>query len=99
MAEVQDIKATMLKQAILPDLPLKRFLSFRDGRTIYNLDEENAIKLCISMKMVTGVRDQRRVEKLVEVAQRMDRGDTLSWYSLYLKLGFKAIMAMRLAYL
>ena len=99
MAQVQGIKATLLKQSVIPNLPLKPFLSFRDGRDIYSLDEEAAIRLFISMKMITGVRNQRRVEKLVEAAQRMDRGDALSWYSFYLKLGFKAIAAMRVAYL
>lgn len=99
MATVQNGKAMQLKQAVIPNLTLKHFLSFRDGRDIYHLDEEAAIRLFISMKMITGVRNPKRIDKLVEAAQRMDRGDALSWYSLYLKLGFKAIAAIRVAYL
>ena len=98
MAETRDKKATDLKQAVLPNLPLKHFLSFRDGREIYHLEEEAAIRLFISMKMINGIRDQGRLDKLIEAAQKMDRGDAISWYSLYLKLGFKAIAAMRVAY-
>lgn len=99
MAKVQNGKAMQLKQVVIPNLTLKHFLSFRDGRDIYHLDEEAAIRLFISMKMITGVRDPKRIDRLVEAAQRMDRGDALSWYSLYLKLGFKAIAAIRVAYL
>ena len=99
MAKVQDAKAVQIKQDVIPNLPLKHFLSFRDGRDIYHLDEEATIRLFILMKMIIGVRDPKQINKLVEAARRMGRGDALSWYSLYLKLGYKAIAAMRVAYL
>jgi hypothetical protein len=99
MAEIEDEKAAQIKQAILPQIKLTPYMSWRDGRTLYHLDEEYALRLFLAMKLVTGVRDQRRIDKLITAAQKMDRGDSLNWYSFYLKLGFKSILAMRTAYL
>ncbi len=99
MAEIEGDKAARIKEAILPQVKLTPYMSWRDGRALYHLEEEPALRLFIAMKLVTGVRDQRRIDKLITAAQKMDRGDSLNWYSFYLKLGFKSILAMRTAYL
>jgi hypothetical protein len=99
MAEVEGDKAAQIREAIIPQIKLTQYMSWRDGRAIYHLDEESTLRLLMAMKLVTGVRKQERVDRLIESARKMDRSDTLSWYSLYLKLGFKALAAMRTAYL
>ena len=62
------------------------------------LEEESAIRLYIAMKAIAGVFNWTRINGYVEAVQRMDRGEVLSWYSLRLKLGFKAIAGFRAAY-
>jgi len=99
MAEVQNEKAFELKEALIPRIKLTPILIWRDGRALYHIDEETAIRLFLSMKMIIGVRSSKRLRKLVESVKTLDRGEILSWYSLYLKLGNKAIYAMRVAYL
>ena len=78
---------------------MTEFMSWRDGRVNYHLDEDSAIRLYIAMKAISKVINWAKVNEYVKAVQHMDRGETLSWYSLYLKLGFKAISALRTAYL
>ena len=99
MAEVQDDKAYRIKESIIPNIQLTPFIQWRDGRALYHIDEETYIRLFISMKMIIGVRNSRRIDKLVDAVKDIERGELLAWYSLHLKLGFKAISAMRVAYL
>ena len=99
MAEVQDDKAYRLKESIIPNTQLNPLIQWRDGRALYQIDEETYIRLFISMKIIIGVRNSKRIDKLVAVLKNIERGELLAWYSLYLKLGFKAISAMRVAYL
>ena len=98
LAEIEGPRATLLKRKIIPTLQLESFYTWRDGRNAYTVEEESALRLLITMRMIIGVRDEKRIEKLVETARTMDRGEILSWYSLYLKLGFRAIAAIRAAY-
>jgi len=99
MAEVQDDKAYKLKEQIIPQIKLTPILQWRDGRALYHIDEETFIRLFLSMKLIIGVRNPKRLNKLVDSLKNLERGEMLAWYSLYLKLGFKAISAMRVAYL
>jgi hypothetical protein len=98
LAELEGPRVSLLKQKIVPSLQIKQYRSWRDGRIAYRVEEDSAIRLFIAMRMIIGVRDEKRVERLVEAARSMDRGETLSWYSLYLKLGFRAVAAIRAAY-
>ena len=99
MAEVQNDKAFKLKESVIPKVHLTPFMKWRDGRALYHLDEETFIRLFLSMKLIIGVRSHKRINILVEKVKNIERGEMLAWYSLYLKLGFKAISAMRVAYL
>jgi hypothetical protein len=98
LAELADSRVNLLKQKILPTLQLRQFNTRRDGRVEYQVEEDSALRLLIAMKMIIGVRDEKRVEKYIEAARMMDRGEALSWYSLYLKLGFRAVAGLRAAY-
>jgi hypothetical protein len=97
-AKTQGPRADLLRETLLPVLKLTEFMSWRDGRAGYILEEESAIRLYLSMKMIAGVYKWSRVNHYVETVKRMDRGEILSWYSLYLRLGFRAIAALRVAY-
>jgi len=50
------------------------------------------------MKVIKGVIEWSRVSGYVMAVKNMDRGEVLSWYSLTLKLGPRALRAMRTAY-
>ena len=99
MASTKGRRADLLRDVILPILKLTKFMSWRDGRVNYHLEEDSAIRLYIAMKAISKVINWAKVNEYVKAVQHMDRGETLSWYSLYLKLGFKAISALRTAYL
>jgi len=99
MAEVQDEKAYKLKEHVIPQVKLTPIIQWRDGRSLYHINEETFIRLFLSMKLIIGVRNPQRINKLVDSLKNLERGEMLAWYSLYLKLGFKAISAMRVAYL
>jgi len=98
MAEVEARKAELLGGILLGNIPMKVYMRFRDGRTICTLDEENALRLFIAMKGVIGLRSMNRVNALLEAVKEMDRGEVFWWYSLYLKLGSKAVRSLRAAY-
>ena len=98
MASTEWRRADLLREMILPQLKMTKYMSWRDGRVNYRLEEESAIRLYIAMKTIAGVIKWTKVNGYVEAVQRMDRGEILNWYSLYLKLGFKAIAAFRAAY-
>ena len=98
LASTEGPRADLLREVILPTLKMSEYMSWRDGRVNYHLEEESALRLYIALKAMAGVRNKSRVNGYVEEVRRMDRGEVLSWYSLYLKLGFKAIAAFRAAY-
>ena len=99
MISTEGRKADLLREMILPQLKMTEFMSWRDGRVNYHLEEDSAIRLYIAMKAISKVINWAKVNEYVKAVQHMDRGETLNWYSLYLKLGFKAISALRTAYL
>ncbi|MFH2110807.1 MAG: hypothetical protein ABIJ47_06035 [Candidatus Bathyarchaeota archaeon] len=97
-ASTEGSKAALLREVLLPTLRMSEFMSWRDGRVNYHLEEESALRLYLAMKGIAGVMKWSRVNGYVEAVKNMDRGEVLSWYSLYLKLGFRAIAAFRAAY-
>jgi len=99
MAEVEDKKAELVEEIILRNIPLNIYMKYRDGRVIYNTDEENALKLLVALRTIIGLRNFNKVNRLLEAVKEMDRSEVFWWYSLYLKLGLKAIYALRTAYL
>ena len=98
LASTEGPRADLLSEVILPTLKMSEYMSWRDGRVNYHLEEESALRLYIILKAMAGVRNKSRVNGYVEAVRHMDRGEVLSWYSLYLKLGFKSIAAFRAAY-
>ena len=98
LASTQGPRADLLREVLLPTLKMSEFMSWRDGRVNYHLEEESALRLYLALKGIAGVMKWSRVNGYVEAVKQMDRGEVLSWYSLYLKLGFKAIAAFRAAY-
>jgi hypothetical protein len=98
MTSTKGRKADLLREMILPQLKMTEYMSWRDGRVNYHLEEDSAIRLYIAMKAISKVINWAKVNEYVKAVQHMDRGETLNWYSLYLKLGFKAIAAFRAAY-
>jgi len=99
MAEVENRKANLVEEIILRNIPLNIFMKFRDGRIIYNTNEENALKILVALKGIIGLRNFTKVNKILESVNDMDRSEIFWWYSLYLKLGLRAIQALRTAYL
>ncbi len=98
LASTKNRRAELLKEEILPTLQLTEQMSWRDGRINYNATEESAIRLYLAMKIIKGVVKWGTVSGYVNAAKNMDRGEVLSWYSLSLKLGSRALRAMRAAY-
>ncbi|MCD6263802.1 hypothetical protein J7L60_05290 [Candidatus Bathyarchaeota archaeon] len=99
LAEVENKKATLTEEIILRNIPLNTYLKFRDGRIIYTTEEESALKLLIALKGIIGLRDFNRITNILESVNKMERGEIFWWYSLYLKIGHKAIQALRTAYI
>lgn len=98
LASTKNRRAELLREEILPILQLTEFMTWRDGRINYNVTEESAIRLYLAMKIIKGVVQWSRVSGYVKAVKNMDRGEVLSWYSLSLKLGSRALQAMRTAY-
>jgi len=98
LAEVSEQKAALAEEILLRNMPLKTTMRFRDGRVIYQIEEESTIRLVIALRGIIGLRDEKRTIKLLETVEKMERGEVYWWYSLYLKLGYKAISALRSAY-
>ena len=98
LAKVAGEKAAHSREVILRNLSLNTYMKFRDGRIIYQTDEESAIKLLIALRSIIWLRSIRKITKVLEAVESMDRGEVFWWYSLYLKLGHKAIQALRTAY-
>jgi len=98
LASTKNRRAELLREEILPTLQLTEYMSWRDGRINYNTTEESAIRLYLAMKIIKGVVEWSRVSRYVKAVKNMDRGEMLSWYSLTLKLGSRAVQAMRTAY-
>jgi hypothetical protein len=98
LASTGNRRAELLREEILPTLQLTEYMTWRDGRTNYKVTEESAIRLYLAMKIMKGVVQWSRVSRYVKTVKNMDRGEVLSWYSLTLKLGSRALRAMRTAY-
>ena len=98
IAEVSGMKAVLVKDVLFKDLPCKTVMKFRDGRSVLETDEDSALRLILGLRSVIGLRDQRRMNQLAEAVASMDRGEIFWWYSLFLRLGERAIRSLREAY-
>ena len=99
LAEVENEKASLVVEMILRSLPLEVYMKYRDGRVIYSVNEEAALKLLIALRGIIGLRNRSRITQILEATEKMDRGEVYWWYSLYLKRGYKAVQALRVVYL
>jgi hypothetical protein len=99
MAKVDGKKAALTEEQVLRHLPLQTYRTYRDGRIIYAIEEESAVTLLIALKGIAGLRKWVHVTRILEAVHIMDRGEIYWWYSLYLKVGHKAIQALRMSYL
>lgn len=99
LAEVTRRKAKLAEETVIRSASLKTIMKFRDGRVIYQTEEETAIRIMIALRSIIGIRKEIHAVKLLETVEKMDRGEVYWWYSLCLKLGHKAISALRSAYL
>lgn len=99
LAKTSKNKATLIKEIVLRNIPMNIMMKFRDGREIHKLEEEQALKTMIAIKGIVNLRKRENIMKLLEAIERMDRGEVYWWYSLYLRIGAKAIKALRTTYL
>lgn len=99
LAEVENEKASLVVEMILRSLPLEVYMKYRDGRVIYSVNEEAALKLLVALRGIIGLRNRSRITQILEATEKMDRGEVYWWYSLYLKRGYKAVQALRVVYL
>lgn len=100
IAEVGDKKAELAQKILLHGLPLKEKKRYKHGLILLEADEDTALKIAIGLRAIIGMRNWNFISKmLVVVVEAMDRGEVYWWHSLYLKLGERAIRALRSAYL
>jgi hypothetical protein len=98
LAEVTGRKAELAQKILLGAINSEDFIRFRDGRVVKKIDEESALKVAIGLRAIIGLRAGDRVIKALEAVNSMDRGEVYWWHSLYLRMGDKAIRALRTAY-
>jgi hypothetical protein len=99
LAEVGGKKAELAQKILLNNLPLKENKRFRYGLVILEADEETAIRIMTGLRAIIGMRNWDLIPKMLEAVAAMDRGEVYWWHSLYLRLGDRAIRAVRSAYL
>jgi len=99
LGEVSGWKAKLLKNTLLKELPLKEKIRYRDGRLITEADEDTMIRIFVGIRSIINLRKEERASKILKDIKLMDKGEVYWWHSLYLKVGYKAIQALRLAYL
>ncbi|MBS7609963.1 hypothetical protein KEJ36_03980 [Candidatus Bathyarchaeota archaeon] len=99
LAKATGAKAEVAKSILLRSIGLKELMRFRDGRAILEMDEDSALKVAIGLRAIMGLRMRERVVKMLEVVSSMDKGEVYWWHSLYLRIGDRAIRALRRAYL
>ena len=99
LARVEGRKAVLVLRFIRETISLKPFMRYSNGLVIYSIDEESAIRVALLAMSPKGLRKETRVVQCLQAVQRMDRGELFFWYSLKLRIGFKAIVALRRAYL
>jgi len=99
LAEVTGRKAELAQRILLQGISFKELIRFRDGRVVMETDEDSALKVAIGLRAIIGLRAKHRMVKALETVNSMDKGEVYWWHSLYLKIGDKAIRALRTAYL
>jgi len=99
LAEVTGRRAELARSILLQGISLKELIRFRDGRVVMEMDEDSALKVTIGLRAIIGLRAKDRMIKALEAVNSMDKGEVYWWHSLYLRIGDKAIRALRTAYL
>jgi hypothetical protein len=99
LAEVTGRRAELARSILLQGISLKELIRFRDGRVVMEMDEDSALKVTIGLRAIIGLRAKDRMVKTLEAVNSMDKGEVYWWHSLYLRIGDKAIRALRTAYL
>lgn len=99
IAEVEGKKAELAQKILLHGLPLKEKKRYKHGLILLEADEDTALKIAIGLRAIIGMRNWNFISKMLEVVEAMDRGEVYWWHSLYLKLGDRAIRALRSAYI
>jgi hypothetical protein len=99
LAEVTGRRAELARSILLQGISLKELIRFRDGRVVMEMDEDSALKVTIGLRAIIGLRAKDRMVKALEAVNSMDKGEVYWWHSLYLRIGDKAIRALRTAYL
>ncbi len=99
LAEVTGGRAELARGILLQGISLKELIRFRDGRAVMEMDEDFALKVAIGLRAIIGLRAKDRMVKALEAVNAMDKGEVYWWHSLYLRIGNRAIRALRTAYL
>jgi len=99
LAEVTERRAELARSILLQGINLKELYRFRDGRAVLEMEEDLALKIAIGFRAIIGLRAEDRMVKALEAVNSMDKGEVYWWHSLYLRIGDKAIRALRTAYL
>ncbi len=98
IASLTGWKCNLVRRKILEKIDMKEFISARNGVRVYELEEEDAIKIALLLKAVAPLRDEKRIKVLISEILRMDRSEVYWWFSLYLKKGRRAISALSIVY-
>jgi hypothetical protein len=99
IAEVKGKKAELVQKILLHSLSLREKMRYKNGLILLEADEDIALKIAIGLRAIIGLRNWNFTSKMLEAVEAMDKGEVYWWHSLYLKLGEKAIRALRTAYL
>jgi hypothetical protein len=99
LAETTGSKAQLAQRLLLQGIVLRELIQFRDGRVVMEADEDSALKVAIGLRAVIGLRSRDRITRALERVNSMDKGEVYWWHSLYLRMGDRAIRALRTAYL
>ena len=99
LAEVKGRRAELAQRILLQGITFKELIRFKDGRVVLETDEDSALKVAIGLRAIIGLRVKDRIVKALEAVNSMDKGEVYWWHSLYLRIGDKAMRALRTAYL
>jgi len=99
LAEVTGSKAGLARRILLQGIDLRELIKFRDGRAVMEMDEDSALKIAVGLRAIIGLRAKDRMVKALQAVNAMDKGEVYWWHSLYLRVGDRAIRALRTAYL
>ncbi|RLG48007.1 MAG: hypothetical protein DRO06_02000 [Thermoproteota archaeon] len=98
LASVTGWRADLIRRRVLRRVDKTEYMRFRDGRLILSVDESTAVRVALAAKAIAPLRDRERAKRIADIIVRMDRGELHWWYSLFLRVGWRALSALRRAY-